>query len=451
MDLPNYFLADLPDASTLSAQLITDACHTLKQNRARYLAPLSTDEIITILSKLCREWLEPSFHYRQLLLDTAPSRTGFSLKTISAGLDNFFAQVTGDNLAALLAQDLGSARRLDDFLSTDTERKQNRSSLARGPELLVHFTGGVLPNPVFSHILFGLLLRSAQFVKCATGTTYMPRIFAHSLYAAHPKLGACLEIAEWRGGAELLETALFAETNILTATGSDESLSEIRRALPSHVRFVGYGHQVSFAYVTREALSKPEKTVAALATDIVAWNQLGCLSPHAVYVEAGGAIPADQLAGLLATELDAREKSEPRGEVPPAVAGSIATRRVAYEIRASADPSTQLWRSDNSTAWTVVHETDPSFQPSCLHRFVHVRPIEHIDALLAILEPLRGKISTVGVASPVDRIQEIASRLASLGVTRICRAGQMQNPPLSWRHDGRPALADLVTWTDIEF
>jgi hypothetical protein len=26
----------------------------------------------------------------------------------------------------------------------------------------------------------------------------------------------------------------------------------------------------------------------------------------------------------------------------------------------------------------------------------------------------------------------------------------MQNPPMGWRHDGRPTLGDLVTWTDWE-
>jgi hypothetical protein len=26
----------------------------------------------------------------------------------------------------------------------------------------------------------------------------------------------------------------------------------------------------------------------------------------------------------------------------------------------------------------------------------------------------------------------------------------MQIPPLLWRHDGRPSLGDLVTWTDYE-
>jgi len=51
---------------------------------------------------------------------------------------------------------------------------------------------------------------------------------------------------------------------------------------------------------------------------------------------------------------------------------------------------------------------------------------------------------------PEDKAQEIATQLARWGATRICPLGQMQNPPLTWRHDGRPALGDLVTWTDFE-
>jgi hypothetical protein len=32
----------------------------------------------------------------------------------------------------------------------------------------------------------------------------------------------------------------------------------------------------------------------------------------------------------------------------------------------------------------------------------------------------------------------------------VCVRCQMQNPPLTWRHDGHSALGDLVTWTDWE-
>ena len=42
MNLPNYFLADLPPEATLSPAMITEACQTLKRNRERYLASRST-------------------------------------------------------------------------------------------------------------------------------------------------------------------------------------------------------------------------------------------------------------------------------------------------------------------------------------------------------------------------------------------------------------------------
>jgi hypothetical protein len=63
---------------------------------------------------------------------------------------------------------------------------------------------------------------------------------------------------------------------------------------------------------------------------------------------------------------------------------------------------------------------------------------------------IRGKVSTVGLAATEAEAHRIALELARWGVTRICRIGQMQDPPLTWRHDGRPVLADLVTWTDWE-
>ena len=104
-------------------------------------------------------------------------------------------------------------------------------------------------------IVLGLLTRSAQFVKCASGAAFLPRLFAHSLYDADPKLGACLEIAEWRGGKADLETALFAEADCVTATGSDETLAAIRARLPVKTRFLGYGHRVSFGFVAQRGFA----------------------------------------------------------------------------------------------------------------------------------------------------------------------------------------------------
>jgi hypothetical protein len=301
-------------------------------------------------------------------------------------------------------------------------------------------------------IVLGLLLRSAQFVKCASGTSLLPRLFAHSLYEAEPKLGACLEIAEWRGGDANLEAAMFAEADCVTATGTDETLAAIRQRLPMNVRFLGYGHRVSFGYIAKEVLSgfNAKEIVARAASDIVAWNQLGCLSPHVIYVEHGGGLSPEKFAELLAEELARREESEPRGPVTAETAATIASRRGFYEVRAAHSPETQHWCSKDSTAWTVVYEADPRFQLSCLNRFIYVKGAANLTEALQSADSVRGKVSTVGLAATEDKAPALVTQLARWGVTRVCALGQMQNPPLTWRHDGRPALGDLVTWTDWE-
>jgi hypothetical protein len=451
MNLPNYFLADLPPEATLSPAMITEACQTLKRNREHYLAARPTDGLVKILDEVAEGWLEPDNSFRKLALELGPEKTGFSRATLEKGLDNYFRQLTREHFHSLLQQELGDAHRLDKFAAA--AEKSGRVAIATGPEFLVHVAAGNIPNPTFTSIVFGLLTRSAQFVKCARGSSFLPRLFAHSIYDAAPKLGACLEIAEWGGGNAALENDLFAEADCVTVTGGDETLAAIRAQLPVKTRFLGYGHRVSCGFVAGEVLhgSRAKKIVASAADDVVAWNQLGCLSPHVIYVEAGGEVSPDQFAGLLAAELEKREQTEPRGELAAEHAAVIASRRGIYEVRAAHSPeTTQHWCSKNSTAWTVVYEADARFQLSCLNRFIYVKPVCDLTDALNHADSVRGKVSTVGLAVPEEKTDEIATHLARWGATRVCPLGRMQNPPLTWRHDGRPPLGDLITWTDLE-
>jgi hypothetical protein len=226
----------------------------------------------------------------------------------------------------------------------------------------------------------------------------------------------------------------------------------IRSRLPVHARLLSYGQRVSFGFVTREILtgSHLRRVAARAADDVVAWNQLGCLSPHVIYVQSRGEVLPEKFAELLADELDQREQTEPRGELAAEHAAAIASRRGIYDVRAAHSPDTQMWQSKNSTAWTVVFEADARFQMSCLNRFVYVKGVKDLEEMLQCADAVHGKVSTVGIAAPEEQTEELAKQLAHWGVTRVCPLGQMQNPPLTWRHDGRPALGDLVTWMDLE-
>jgi hypothetical protein len=455
--------------------MITEACQTLKRNRERYLASRSTEQLIQTLSDVAEGWLQPENRFRKLALEHAGVQASacssdtlkrelqqggvlgpaFSRATLEKGLDNFFRQLTTENLEALLEQELGDAISVTGEAVVTHHASRIRRHFWRGPEFLVHVAAGNIPNPALMSIVLGLLTRSAQFAKCASGSAFLPRLFAHSLYDADPKLGACLEIAEWRGGNVDLETALFAEADCVTATGSDETLAAIRARLPVKTHFLGYGHRVSFGFVDSAVLhgSCARQIVSQAADDVVAWNQLGCLSPHVIYVASGGKVLPDQFAELLADELERREQTEPRGELAAEHAAVIASRRAFYEVRAAAHAEgteTLMWHSRNSTAWTVIYETDPRFQLSCLNRFVYVKGVKDLQEMLQNAESVRDQVSTVGIAAPERKTHELAEQLARWGVTRVCPLGRMQNPPLTWRHDGRPALGDMVTWTDME-
>ena len=130
MNLPNYFLADLPPETPLGAGLITDACQTLKKNRETFLASRATQSLIRILAEVAQSWLEPQDPFRNYALQNGPKATGFSRETLETGLNEFFAQVTEENLQALVVQEFGDLKRLDSLCANSSEEKSNRASFA---------------------------------------------------------------------------------------------------------------------------------------------------------------------------------------------------------------------------------------------------------------------------------------------------------------------------------
>ncbi len=452
MNLPNFYFADLPPEATLTPAMISAACDTLKRNREKNLQTRSTESVVKTLCEVAGDWLQPDNMVRKFALERGPSETGFSKPILARGLDGFFKQFTPENFHALLEQEFGAGERLERFAAHPPSVEPKRMATVMPPELLGHIAAGNIPNPTLMSMTLGLVLRSAQFIKCASGSSFLPRLFALSIYQVDPKLGACLEIAEWRGGNQELENALFAELDCLTVTGDDQTLAAVRTRLPARVRFVGHGQRVSLGYVAREVLQEAEvsKIVSAVADDITAWDQKGCLSPHVIYVEERGAVESDKFAELLAVELAKRESSEPRGKISVEESAAIASRRAIYETLAAHRADARVWQSQDSTAWTVVFEHDVRFQFSCLNRFIYVKPVPDLTTVIRGVDAIRGQVSTVGIAAPPEKGRELAQQFARWGATRICPVGQMQNPPLTWRHDGRPTLGDLVTWTDFE-
>src|SRR5262245_17659689 len=149
--------------------MLAEACQTLKRNRTQFLAHRTTQAMVEVLSQLAKSWLEVENPFRKLALEHGPAATGYSRQTLASGLDGFFKQLTPANFQALLEQELGQPKVLDEFTTAPAPESRRRHVRARAPELLAHIAAGNLPVPALMSLILGVLARSAQFVKCASG------------------------------------------------------------------------------------------------------------------------------------------------------------------------------------------------------------------------------------------------------------------------------------------
>jgi len=98
--------------------------------------------------------------------------------------------------------------------------------------------------------------------------------------------------------------------------------------------------------------------------------------------------------------------------------------------------------------WTVVFEPesigDNSFVVSPGFRTVHVTTIRDEEQLRAILATASGRIEAVAVAGDDVETQRISAMLGALGVSYVASPGEMQSPPLLWRHGGGAFLDMMV-------
>jgi hypothetical protein len=359
---------------------------------------------------------------------------------IRHGLDTLLQALRKEALWRLLQAELGDPLVLDTFRPRP---HAGGSTRAYGPRLITHiFSGNVPALPAWS-LICALLTKSASLGKSASEEPLFAALFAHSLRDVSPEIGACVAVNWWKGGDTALETAAY---------GSEATVHDLQRRVPPEVRFFAYGHKLSFGVIGREYL-RPEQaacTARQAAYGVSVFDQQGCVSPHLLYVERGGVVSPREFAALLAEGMAAVHEQLPRGQLPLADSTAIRQVRGIYECRQLADDRVALLCSEPGTAWTVIYEEDAPFTASCLNRTIRVHPVDDVQEVAERLVPVRAYLQTAGVALSTSRLAILAETLGRLGVTRMCALDRMPWPTMTWHHDGRSNLLDLLRWTDIE-
>lgn len=301
------------------------------------------------------------------------------------------------------------------------------------PEQIVHLWPS-LPGAGITPTLYGWLLGAAQIVRPSSRGVY----FAHHFHK-------CWHVSS--GGSALLSLEFgspndtWREIDAVVMSGSDDAIKALRdfigtcthRGTPT---FIAYGHKVSFAVVVDDGLGDLSEVADNVATDIVLWHQLGCLSARAV-VFNGKRERMERFGHLLGDAIEAKEKS--------LGATTIGEDRLARRVQARgvAEFLGHCW--GDGLGWVQL-TSSPWLGDTVSAHTVTLHHTNSLDELRHVIKVPRHQLQGAALwtrePGPVRRAW--AEELARLGVNRLCKPGHLQAPSPGWAHDGWPNAMDMV-------
>lgn len=410
----------------------------------RQLRERPVSELVEVIDAAAARLADPADPLRADADRLLPAATGYSPEMTQLVLDRMTADWRADRLRALLSAELGDPAVLDAFRAAT-----GRAARAYGPALAFHVFAGNVPGVAVTSLVRALLVKAPSLGKLASGQPVLPVLFARAVAAVDAGVGRALAVTYWPGGSTETERGAVRAADTVVVYGGEEAVAAYREHAEPATRLVVHGPRFSVGLIARDALEGDPELARRVARSVAVFDQQGCVSPHAVWVEEGGAVAPLELAEALAGALAEIEQELPRGRVGPAEASAIQQERSAAELRGLAPdrPQTRVFAGPG-TLWTVIYDPEPDFRASCLNRLVRVHPVPAIEDAIGALAPVGRLLQSVALAG--GRRADIADRLADAGASRVTTFDALPWPPPDWHHDGRGPLRELIRWVDLE-
>lgn len=384
--------------------------------------------------------------------------------TASAGLHAMGMQRRADGIAAaaerLLAQDRPGASELRAALLrstglsapmiewglTSTLTSLNAEALrslgadanGEGPRDLVAviLSANVFTAPLRAMVL-PLLIGAPVVCKASSRDDVMAHAFADALRSVDRELGDALQVVTFgRDDPDALQ-ALVARAARVSVYGDDDSIAYIASAVPPGARLSPHGQGVGAIYLPWQCLRTPREALLVarrIAIDVSAYDQRGCLSPHFVLVQSGGAVDAAALAELLhQPSMVELEKLLPRGPLT----GPNNAQQMQWRGVASARGT--LFKG---AAHSVSHEGRNPLRLSPGYRNIGVYDCNSAAMCAELLLPFEQHLKAMAVGGDPDARTELADALEP-ATPHLCQIGTLQSPQLDAPVDGQPPLSGL--------
>src|SRR3989454_1055817 len=361
-----------------------------------------------------------------LMIRRPPRSTLFPYTTlfrsIERALADTFGPLAAGGVSRWVASELGSAAALD----RPAPDRKGIPRQAFGPEWMLQIYAGNVPGLPVWPFYSALAMKSALFAKASSQEPVLAPLLARTIAEEDPDLGACVAVAWWKGGTIELDRAAVRRAPAVLAFGGENATASIARESHPEAKVVIHGSKVSVAYVSRASLTRAGlgSLAARAAYDVALYDQQGCLSPHAFYVERGGDVGPAAFPSALVGALEALRDGLPRREPEADQAARVQLYRAqAHFEEATGSRGTQGLASSEGTDWTLVYEDGARFEPTPAYRTVRVHAVSGVDEVAAALAPEAHYIEAVGLEAKGKEKAALAAAFAATGVPRITGVG----------------------------
>ncbi len=254
-----------------------------------------------------------------------------------------------------------------------------------------------------------------------------------------------LRVVSWPRDDAACWHRVLRQVEVVSAYGSDATMASIASRLPHDVRWLPHGHGLSVSVVDLDTVgtARHSDTARSVALDVAAFDQLGCLSPHAVLVRCMERDAARAFGMRLFEEgLAPLATSLPRASLDTeAGAAQLAWRTVAA-VRGD------LWEGDGF-AVSFEGEEAPRIGPG--YRNVQVLHVPAEGGAAGLLHRLHGwlpHLKCVGFCGASDQAVALLDAFCAAGAPiSLVPSGRMQRPAFDAPMDGRAPSEGWLRWS----
>jgi hypothetical protein len=342
--------------------------------------------MISALVQIGKNWRDVNYPLRQKAIRDAAPEFCLSANSFELGLDWIFS-----------------------CWNEEVLNKISRSHANSFATNAVQVVAGNTPAVMAQAFLQGAMLHVPQLIKIPRLQQIFPKLLHASFRDVSPELADLFFVDSWENRLPDFYAKL-ATVDLVIAYGDDSTLATIKQHCAPTCTFIGHGHAVSCAVIFKEGANK--RSLTKLAWDMLSYDQRGCLSPKATFVEQGGELSSAQCAALFANEvLPTLASRFPRGGLFPGEAVAIKQRRAVYGFRGSVY---------SGADWTVCYDDRAVWPEESLPRFMPFKPFDDMEQLGLILQPVNDAIISIGVAGGDDAIFNYPN------LRHVCAIGDMQ-------------------------